>query len=72
MPFYHFTTSRKDGTRSEKLGGIELKDDAAAFEFGTDIIQDLMLGDAEQYISWVLDITEGVRVIGSMPFAKLN
>jgi hypothetical protein len=72
MPAYHFTTVRHDGTRSEKLGATELRDDAESFEFGRRVIQDLMHDESEQYDGWTLEISDGERIIHNLRFERTD
>jgi hypothetical protein len=66
MLAYHFTL-RKDGARVDDLGFMALVDDGAALVFGTQVIRDLMRGD-RNYSGWIMDITEGKRLVGNIPF----
>jgi hypothetical protein len=58
----------KDGSSVEPLGFAPLKDDAEALAFGRQVILELMDENAAQYSGWILDITEGTRAVGSIPF----
>jgi len=66
MPFYHFAI-QDSGTRSEELGGITLADDGEALAFGRRVARDMR---AEEYSGRTLEITEGDRSIGSIPFEE--
>jgi hypothetical protein len=57
-----------NGTESENLGILALADDDDAIAFGKSNIRDLMAGAAKQYSGWVMDITEGERVVCNIPF----
>jgi hypothetical protein len=65
MPYYQFALDNGSGT--EDLGGIPLADDPQAITFGEQVIRDLkrMAGDYQQ---WSIDITEGERIVGTIPF----
>jgi len=66
MAGYHFAIKGIEGT--EVLGGMDLTDDAAAIDFGNEVIRDLMQRWAEQYAGWTMEITEGDRPVDSVPF----
>ena len=66
MPCYHFAI-RADGTHSEELGGMVLADDGEALAFGRQVAHEAR---AEDYTGRALDITEGDRNIGSIPFEE--
>ena len=70
MFYYHFAI-QNDGTGIESLGGWALADDGAALTFGKRVIQDLLETDADRYATWAMDIAEGARVVGSIPFEAL-
>jgi hypothetical protein len=67
MPAYRFKI-HNNGTESENLGAMGLADDAKAVAFGKYTIRDLMDGDAKHCTGWTMHITEGKRVVGSLPF----
>jgi hypothetical protein len=66
MAGYHFVI--RNTLRTEDLGGMDLADDAAAVDFGNGVIRDLMHREATQYAGWTMEITEGSRPVGSVPF----
>jgi hypothetical protein len=66
MPCYHFAI-RDNGTQSEELGDMALADDGEALAFGRQVAQEAR---AEDCIGRTLDITEGDRNIGSIPFEE--
>ena len=66
MPCYHFAIP-DNGTHSEELGGMVLADDGEALAFGRRVARE---GRAEHYTGRTLDITEGDRRIGSIPFEE--
>jgi hypothetical protein len=47
---------------------MEFADDAAAVAFGNGVIQDLMHWAAKPYAGWTMEIREGERAVGSVPF----
>jgi hypothetical protein len=58
----------KNSGHTEDLGAMELADDAAAVDFGNGVIRDLMRRGAKQYTGWIMEIMEGQRAVGSVPF----
>jgi hypothetical protein len=66
MAGYHFVIRNTKNT--EDLGGMEFADDAAAVAFGNGVIQDLMHWAAKPYAGWTMEIREGARAVGSVPF----
>jgi hypothetical protein len=67
MPSYDFFLH--SDSEIDDLGYMELADDATALAFGAKVIRDSMEGDADQYAGWTIDIAEGQRTVGSIPFA---
>lgn len=68
MLAYHFRV-RNDGARVDDLGFMTLVDDGEALDFGQQVIRDLMGGD-RNYSGWIMDITEGERLVGNIPFNR--
>jgi hypothetical protein len=66
---YHFT--EHNGVAIGKLGDMELSDDHEAFAFGKQVIRELMHTDGARYAGWSMEVTEGERVVGSIPFNLL-
>jgi hypothetical protein len=66
MLAYHFTL-RNDGAQVDDLGFMGLADDDEALVFGKQVIRDLKGGD-RNYAGWIMDITEGERPVGNIPF----
>jgi hypothetical protein len=66
MHAYHFTL-RNDGAQVDDLGFMGLADDDEALVFGKQVIRDLKGGD-RNYAGWIMDITEGERPVGNIPF----
>jgi hypothetical protein len=67
MPAYHFAI-RDAGSGSEKLGGMDLLDDATAIAFGNGVMRDLKHEAAKQYVGSIVDITQDKRVVGRVRF----
>ena len=65
MAGYHFVIRNTKNT--EDLGGMEFADDAAAVALATKH-QDLMHWAAKPYAGWTMEIREGERAVGSVPF----
>jgi hypothetical protein len=65
MRHYQFILHSASGR--EDLGGIDVADDAEAIAFGQQVIQDLK-PEAGRYEQWSMDITEGERIVGTIPF----
>jgi hypothetical protein len=63
--FYNFALD--NGSGREELGGMALADDAEAIAFAKQVIQDLK-SYADQYARWSMEITEGERIVGTIPF----
>ena len=61
-------TLRNGGAGNEDLGHVPLADDNEAFEFARDIIRELMQRDAANYADAAMGITQGKRIVGSVPF----
>jgi hypothetical protein len=66
MAGYRFAIKSTEAT--EDLGGMDLADDAAAVDFGIEVIRDLMQRWANQYTGWTMEIKEGDRAVGSVAF----
>ena len=66
MLTYHFTL-RNDGAQVDDLGFMGLADDGEALVFAKQVIRDLMRGD-RNYSGWIMEITEGERLVGNIPF----
>jgi hypothetical protein len=66
---YNFAIRNTENT--EELGVMEFLDDAAAISFGDGVMQELMLIAATPYVGWTMEITEGERAVGSMPFKAM-
>jgi hypothetical protein len=66
MAGYHFVIRNTKNT--EDLGGMDFTDDAAAVAFGNGVIRDLMHWAAKPYAGWKMEIREGERTVGSVPF----
>jgi hypothetical protein len=65
MPYYEFALDNGDGR--EDLGGMMLTDDTEAITLGKQVVQDLKR-QAGDYQRWSIDITEGERIVGTIPF----
>ena len=65
MPYYEFAVD--NGSGREDLGGMMLTDDTDAMTLGKQVIQDLKRQGGD-YQRWSMDITEGERVVGTIPF----
>jgi len=68
---YHFSI-RDSGTELEELGFDGFDSDAGAIVFGKRVIEDLMRNDPEQYFGWIMDISQGIRAVASIPFSVSN
>jgi hypothetical protein len=64
MAGYHFVI--KKIKRTEELGAMDFADDAAAVAFGHGVVRDLI--GAKQYDDWIMEIRDGERPVGSVPF----
>jgi hypothetical protein len=69
MPIYCFAIHGKDGSPVQTLGALSLSDDAESVAFAKSVISDMTRKDATYYASWIVNITEGERGVGSIPFA---
>jgi hypothetical protein len=65
MPYYEFALDNGGGR--EDLGGMMLTDDTEAITLGKQVVQDLKR-QAGDYQRWSIDITEGERIVGTIPF----
>jgi len=66
LPAYRF--SIQNVVEIEELGTMALSDDAEAFAFAQQMIQDMTSEDHAQYKGFSLDITEGKRAVGCLSF----
>lgn len=66
MPHYHFSL-HNNGTRIEDLGGVVLADADEALAFGKRVIRELLHKNPEQHARWTMEITEGDRIVRSIP-----
>jgi hypothetical protein len=71
MRYYNFAMD--NGSGPEDLGGIALADDVEAIAFGKQVIQDLkafqdLKGFVDHYTRWSMGITEGERIVDTIPF----
>jgi hypothetical protein len=71
MSLYRFSI-HKNCARREPLGGMDLTDEAEAFAFGKRVIGDLIDRDAEQYVGWTMDITNGDSRAMVVPFDTVH
>lgn len=71
MPIYCFALHRKDGTPVETLGALPLISDAESVTFAEGVIWDMTrAGGAAYYAGCAVNITEGERGVGSVPFSS--
>jgi hypothetical protein len=66
MRYYTFALDNGGGT--EDLGGMALTDDTEAVGFATQRIQDLRSFGDHQHARWWMKITEGERIVDTIPF----
>ena len=71
MLSYGFALRNNGGRRAEGLGSLGLAGDGEALAFGKRVIRDLMHGD-QKYAGSILDITEGERLVGSIPLGSIR
>ena len=64
MPYYRFAISNE----IDSLGITLVADDDAALALGKQLTRELMQEYAEHYSGSTMDITEGDRTVGSIPF----
>jgi hypothetical protein len=64
MPYYRFAISNE----IDSLGVTLMADDDAALALGKQLTRELMQEYAEHYSGSTMDITEGDRTVGSIPF----
>jgi hypothetical protein len=70
MSIYRFALHGKDGNPVETLGALPLSGDAESVTFAEGVIRDMTrAGGAAYHSGWIIDITEGGRGVGSVPFA---
>ena len=70
MSVYCFALNAKDGTPVETLGALSLSGDAESVTFAEGVIRDMTrAGGAAHYSGWTINITEGARGVGRVPFA---
>jgi hypothetical protein len=65
MGDYHFMT-RNSGTAREKLGDVDLANDAAALRFGRQVVRELMQDNLRQPPGWFMVITQDKRAVGKI------
>ena len=69
MSVYCFALHAKDGSPVETLGALLLRGDAESVTFAEGVIRDMArAGRAAYYAGWMINITEGKRGVGSVPF----
>jgi hypothetical protein len=66
----HYTLTVRDnfGIQFDHLSGTDSVGDAAALTFGKGVVQNLVLGSAKRYVGWSMDIAQGNRAVGRIPF----
>jgi hypothetical protein len=66
----HYTLTVRDsfGIQFDHLSGMDSVGDAEAVSFGKRIVQNLVLGGATRYVGWSMDIAQGNRAVGRIPF----
>ena len=65
MTTYSFATSQH-GTEAEKLGDVELSDDAAALVFAQRVVFDLLFENSMDRTGWSLGVSAGTRNVGGI------
>lgn len=69
MPVYSFAIHKTDGRLVETLGALPLVGDAESVAFAEGVIRDMTrAGGTAHYAGWIVNITEGERGVGSVPF----
>jgi hypothetical protein len=69
---YLFIFDRNDGRDREETGQIELSDDHEAFAFGEQVIREMLQGSSRQYEGCAMEVQEGERIVGRIPFGELS
>src|SRR5258708_1953149 len=69
---YLFIFDRNDGRDREETGQIELSDDHEAFAFGEQVIREMLQGSSRQYEGCAMEVQEGERIVGRIPFRELS
>ena len=69
MPSYSFAIHNSTGCQIIDPEAAMLADDDEALDLALEVIQDLIRGDdPHQYAGWVIEITEGQRIVGRVGF----
>jgi hypothetical protein len=71
MPRYHFAVLNTS-SRHEDQEGTELPDDAAAREYAIRVIRELRRGEGDNWKGWVLEVTQGDRLVWQLPFEAIE
>jgi hypothetical protein len=67
MSYYRFLI-RDNVAQADELGGMPLRDDMDAREFGTNIVRDLIRDTPSEHAGCTLEIVEGERAVAAIPF----
>jgi hypothetical protein len=67
MPAYRFILV-KEAAEIEGLGALELRNDAAAIDFGKQVIRDVKYSDPVYYAGRIMKIMEGERTAATVFF----
>ena len=71
MPLPYIFTVHDNDSCTDSLGGMQLGDDGEAMAFGKQVIREIIHRDAKKlYAGWAIDITKGLRAVGSIPFNR--
>ena len=65
MPRYDFAVF--DGKWIEDEQGEIFSDDAQALAHGRQVVREITRGNHNRFSGWTLEITEGERIVGSIP-----
>ena len=66
MPQYSFIIG--SGIPSDDREGTELPDDTSATSYGARIIRELKRDESNSFRNWMMEIKEGSRLVGTIPF----
>jgi hypothetical protein len=58
-----------NGKRIEDERGDIFPDDAKALAFGGQVVRELTQGDHGRFTGWTMEVTEGARIVGTIPCA---
>jgi hypothetical protein len=64
---YNFAIHDEQGAVRKAMPPMTLAEDSEALAFAARVIAEMINGEVESYLGWTLEITEGERLVASVP-----